>query len=196
MAVSSFGCYWHCGGKTAPRVAQTVFMTGAQPKSSALKSFWQNRVVGLVVGQLKQGITARKISLTVALGVTLGVFPIMGSTTALCFLAGLAFKLNQPILQFINWLIYALQIPLIVVFVRIGEWLVNAQRVNFSVPEMLRKFKASPAAFMHEFGMTGLHAIEGWLLVAPFVIALLYFTLLPPLRKLAGLHSPEPSHDG
>ena len=171
-------------------------MTDAQPNTSALKSFWRNRVVGLIVGQLKQGITARKIALTIALGVTLGVFPIMGSTTALCFIAGLVLKLNQPILQFVNYLIYALQIALIVVFVRIGEWLVNAQRVNFSIPEMVRTFKDSPAKFMREFGMTGVHAIAGWLVVAPFALALLYFTLLPPLRKLANLHPPNQNHDG
>jgi uncharacterized protein (DUF2062 family) len=149
------------------------------------KSFWRRRVVDVVAGQLKQGITPQKISLTIALGVTLGLFPILGSTTLLCFLAALCFKLNQPIIQAVNYLIYPLQIMLILVFVRIGEWLMHAPRVSFSIPELLRKFHESPVKFMHEFGLTGLHAIIAWLLIAPLLIALLYWPLLLPLKKLA-----------
>jgi uncharacterized protein (DUF2062 family) len=156
------------------------------PESNApAKSFWRRRVVDVVAGQLKQGITPQKVSLTIALGVTLGLFPILGSTTLLCFLAGLCFRLNQPIIQLVNYLIYPLQIMLILVFVRIGEWLTRAPRVSFSIPEMLRKFHESPVKFMHEFGLTGLHAIIAWLLIAPLLIALLYWSLLLPLKKMA-----------
>ena len=33
--------------------------------------------------------------------------------------------------------------------------------------------------------MTGLHGIVAWLVIAPFVAALIYFLLLPPLKKLS-----------
>ena len=92
-------------------------------------------------------------------------------------------------MQFVNWLISALQLSMILVFVRIGEWLTNAQRVTFSIPELMKKFQASPRQFMHDFGMTGVHGIEGWALVAPALIAALYFGLLPPLKKLANQYS-------
>ena len=127
---------------------------------------------------------------------TIGIFPILGATTVLCLVAGIWFKLNQPIMQFINWLISALQLSLILVFVRIGEWLTRAQRVTFSVPELIKKFHASPRQFMHDFGMTGVHGIEGWALLAPGLVALLYFSVLPPLKKLATLHPSPPSHAG
>jgi uncharacterized protein (DUF2062 family) len=159
------------------------------------KSFWQRRVVEVIAGQLKQGITDKKIALTIALGLTLGIFPILGATTLLCFLAALTLKLNQPILQVVNYLVSALQLVLIIAFVRIGEWVVRAPRVNFSVPELMRKFHASPRKFMQEFGMTGLHGIEGWLLVAPILIPLLYFLALPPLKKFAALHSVSAPYD-
>ena len=164
------------------------------PKTSALKSFWQRRVVALIIAQLKQGITPSKIALTIALGLTLGIFPILGATTILCLIAGISFKLNQPIMQAINWLISALQLSLILIFVRIGEWLVNAPRVTFSVPELIKKFNASPRKFMAEFGLTGLHGIVGWLLVAPFLIPAIYFIILPPLKKLASLQGATPTH--
>jgi uncharacterized protein (DUF2062 family) len=157
-------------------------------KISRLKKFWRERVVGLILTQLKQGITPEKISLTIALGVTLGLFPILGATTLLCFIAGICFKLNQPVIQIVNYLIAALQLALILVFVRIGEFIVRAQPVNFSISEMLQKFRQSPVKFFQEFGMVGIHGIIGWLLIAPFLAAALYFIFLPLLKKLARSH--------
>jgi uncharacterized protein (DUF2062 family) len=166
------------------------------PSTSRVKLFWERRVVGLIVGQLRQGITAKKIALTIALAATLGVFPIFGTTTGLCLAAGFWLKLNQPIMQFVNWLISALQLAMILVFVRIGEWLTNSERVAFSVPEMFKKFHESPKQFFHDFGMTGVHGVVGWALVAPLVAAALYFAVLPPLTKLAGLQRSTANHDG
>jgi hypothetical protein len=58
-------------------------------KPSRLKKFWRERVVALVASQLVQGITPQKMALTIALGLSLGIFPILGATTTLCALAGL-----------------------------------------------------------------------------------------------------------
>ncbi len=152
---------------------------------SRLNKFWQERVVGLIVAQLTQGFTPQKISLTITLGITLGLFPILGTTTALCALAALCLKLNQPVIQLVNYLFSAVQLAMVLVFVRIGEWIVGAPPVSFSIPELFRKFHESPAKFMQEFGMTGLHGIIAWLVIAPFLAALIYFLLLTPLKKLA-----------
>jgi len=79
---------------------------------------------------------------------------------------------------------------LILVFVRIGEFMVRATPVSFSIPELFRKFHESPREFFRQFGMTGVHGIIGWLLVAPFVAAGLYFLFLPLMKKLARGHQP------
>ena len=157
--------------------------TNDQP--SRLKKFWQERVVAVIVAQFTQGFTPQKIALTIALGLNLAVFPILGSTTLLCALVAFCLKLNQPVIQLVNWLAYPLQFMLLLGFVRIGEWVMRAPPVSFSIPELLRKFEESPTKFMHDFGLTGVHGIVAWLLIAPFVAALIYFLLLPPLEKLA-----------
>jgi uncharacterized protein (DUF2062 family) len=154
---------------------------------SRLKQFWRERVVALVTAQLVQGIAPEKIALTVALGLTLGIFPILGVTTTLCAIAGVCLKLNQPVIQLVNWIASPLQLMLILVFVRIGEWLTRSARVSFSIPELIHKFHESPLKFFKEFGMTGLHGIIAWLVIAPVLTALLYFLLLTPLKKLAVL---------
>ena len=148
------------------------------------RSFWRRRVLDVIVAQLKQGISPQKVSLTIALGITLGLFPIVGATTLLCLVFGLWFKLNQPIIQMVNYLMSALQLVMILFFVRIGEFVVRATPVSFSIPELFRKFHESPMEFMRQFGMTGVHGIIGWLLIAPELTAVLYFSFLPLLKKL------------
>ena len=158
---------------------------------SRLKKFWQERVVALIVAQFTQGFTPQKIALTIALGLNLAVFPILGSTTLLCALVAFCLKLNQPVIQLVNWLAYPLHLMLLLGFVRIGEWLMRAPPVPFSIPELLRKFNESPGKFMQEFGMTGVHGIVAWLLIAPLAAALIYFLLLTPLKKLSQLSLPK-----
>ena len=155
--------------------------------SSRLKKFWRERVVGLVVAQLTQGFTPQQIALTLALGVSLALFPILGATTFLCAVVAFWLKLNQPVIQLVNWLAYPLQFALLLPFIRCGEWLLHAPPVTISIPQMLQQFHAAPGNFLREFGLTGLHGIFAWLLSAPIVAAMIYFTALSPLKKLAQL---------
>jgi len=171
-------------------------MTLAAPPSR-LKTFWRERVISVITAQFVQGITPSKISLTIALGLNLGIFPILGTTTILCAVAGLWLKLNQPVIQLVNWIASPLQLMLILVFVRLGEWLLRAPHLQLSIPLLIRKFHDSPMNFLREFGLTGLHGIIAWLLLAPFLTAIIYAALLPPLKKLAALKAaPTPASHG
>lgn len=148
--------------------------------------FWQRRVVGPILVQLKQGITPEKIALTVALGIVLGIFPILGSTTLLCALAGLWLRLNQPVIQLVNYFVYPLQIALLLPFYRAGETLFQQPHVPiFSVTDLMQRFQASPSQFLIDYGMVGVYGIVAWCLVAPLLIAAIYFATRPLLRGLA-----------
>lgn len=139
----------------------------------------------LALAQLRQGITPQKIALTVALGLVIGVFPVLGTTTLLCLLIGVLLRLNQPVIQLASWLAWPVQMPAIYFFVRAGEWLTRTPSLPFSVSAMLVAFKASPLRFLQQFGMMGLRAALAWTLIAPPLAALLYLLTLPPLRRMA-----------
>lgn len=153
-------------------------VTGA---SDALR----RRVVAPVMATLRQGLSPEKVALSVALGVTLGIFPLVGATTLLCLAVGAALRLNQPALQLVNHLAYPLQLPLMLVFIRLGERLLGAPPARFSVAHLTAEFGRDPAGFLIKFGLTGLHGILGWALVAPLVGGALYFGALPLLRRAA-----------
>src|ERR1700689_5282532 len=158
---------------------------GAQ--RSAIGHAWHHRVRGVILTQLRQGITAEKISLTLAIGLVLGLFPIFGTTSALCVLAGLWLKLNQAMIQLVNWFAAPLQLPGIYLFVRIGEWLTHSAPVQFSIPGLVQQFRASPLQFLRLFGMTGLRAGLAVVMIAPLIAGVVYVALLAPPRRMARL---------
>jgi uncharacterized protein (DUF2062 family) len=148
-------------------------------------SFWRRRVVAPIVAQLTQGVTPEKIAFTLALGIALGVFPILGSTTALCAIAGVLVKLNQPIIQSVNYLVYPLQLILLIPFYRAGEQLLGRAPIPLSIPMLLDRFQANTGQFLKDFGMVGVGGILVWFIVAPAAIAAIYFTTRGPLRALS-----------
>lgn len=143
-------------------------------------------VIRPIVNQLKQGTSPEKLSWSVSLGVTLGIFPIMGSTSLVCFIIGHLFRLNQPILHLFKTFTYPLQLALILVYIRLGQMLNGVPLIKFSIPQMLGQFKDNPAQFARDFGMAALYGIEAWVISAILLIPILYFISLPILKKLLG----------
>jgi len=154
-------------------------------------SFLQRRILAPVLGQLRQGITPEKIALTAALGAVLAVFPILGSTTLLCGLAAWWLRLNQPIIQLVNYLCYPLQFLLLLPFYRAGEWF-GAPHVALSIPDLLARFEAGPMQFVADFSLVALGGIAAWAVAAPLAIAGLYYGLRPALRVMARRPSTVP----
>ncbi|WP_439640139.1 DUF2062 domain-containing protein [Nevskia sp.] len=147
-------------------------------------SWWRRRIVTPILNQLRQGTTPERIALTAALGAVIAVFPILGSTTLLCGLAAWALRLNQPIIQLVNYLCYPLQFALLIPFWRAGEWF-GAPHVSLSIPELMARFEAAPLPFIREFASVALGGIAAWLLFAPLAATAIHFGLLPVLRRAA-----------
>lgn len=137
-----------------------------------------------MVAQLTYGISPQRLAWTVALGVVLGVFPIMGTTTLVCLMAGWLLKLNQPVLHVFKTLVYPLHLALILVFIHLGDRLFGAPPLAFSIPQMLDKFTNDPAQFARDFSMSAFHGVVAWTLIAPFAAVLIKVSVQPILQKL------------
>lgn len=147
--------------------------------------FWQRRLIQPIRTQLTQGVTPEALSWAIAGGFLTGIFPILGTTTVVCLLAGIVFRLNQPVLQTIKLLVYPLQLLLIPFFIRAGEKIVGADPTPFSIPKMLELFAQSPAQFFSEFGITCVHAIVAWCVIAPVIACAIVVVTRPILRAAA-----------
>ena len=158
---------------------------GSDPKPR----FWKRRVIAPIRTQLTQGVSPEALSWAIAWGFLTGLFPIMGTTTFVGIITAFFLRLNQPALHAIRMVMYPLQLALILFFVRIGEWILQAEPVAFSIPKMFELFAQSPAQFFSEFGMTCLHAILAWTLLAPPAAVIISLATRPFLRQAARLWS-------
>ena len=138
-----------------------------------------------IFDQFRQGTSPERIALTIALGVLLSIFPILGATTVLCTLAALFLRLNQPIIQVINYVSYPLQLVLLIPFYRAGETLFRQPHVPLSIPLFFTRIRADFWQFLRDFWLIALQGIAVWCLLAPLVAAGIYYGIRPPLRALA-----------
>lgn len=164
----------------------------ANPPAPRL-SFWQRRVIAPLRVQLTQGITPEKLTLTVAIGVPCGLFPIFGLTTMLCFLVAYIFRLNQAVIHVINQVLWPVHLTMIIVYVRLGAWLFHAPVLPFDLEEIRHLFFHAQREFWSRFGLMGLQAAVAWLLTVPVFFILLYLPLRPLMRRLAPERPAKPT---
>ena len=148
-------------------------------------SFFRRRIVAPITAQLTQGITPDRIAFTLGLGVALSLFPFLGFTTILCFAVAAALRLNQPIVQVLNQLMWPLWIPMVAVYIKVGAAIYGAAAMPFDPAEVSRLFLTSQGEFWAKFGMVGVHAFTAWILSVPLITGAIYYASRPALRRLA-----------
>jgi uncharacterized protein (DUF2062 family) len=157
------------------------------------RTFWQRRVADPVVVQLTQGITPEKIALTIAVGSALALYPMLGVTTLFCFIAGVVLRLNQPIIQVINYLCFPVHLTTIYYCWHWGDRLFATPHPRLRGREtaelMWHLLWNDPAQLVHRFGMTLYHATVVWALIAPLWIVAIYFTSRTTLREIARIRA-------
>ena len=152
---------------------------------SKREGHFRRRIARPIVELLRQGVTPEKMALSLALGAVLGIFPVLGTTTALCALAALILRLNLPAIQIVNYFVYPLQIALLIPFFRAGEQLFGAPHLPLSLAQILTVVHASFWGATRFLWTTIWHAAVAWCLIAPVFVALAYVILVALLRRIA-----------
>lgn len=159
------------------------------------RNFFQRKIIDPIVALLRQGITPEKIALGMAVGVVIGIFPVIGSTTLLCTIAALLLRLNLPAIQLVNYLVYPLQIALLIPFFQFGAYLFGVEPLPLSASQLVAMFKADLWDTIRQLWDTTLRAIVAWSLICLPAVAGLYFSLRPLLRAVKSKKVNRPSDD-
>ncbi len=133
---------------------------------------------------LKQGVTPEKIALTIALGISLGVIPIIGSTTMLCTLAAVTLRLNLPAILLINGVVYPLQLMLVVPFLRAGAWFFRVDGPKISIGEIFHLIRTDVWHAITTLWVATMHALVIWLIAGCVASGIVYLILAALLRRL------------
>ena len=129
-----------------------------------LKKFSWKYITGLLSQALKQGITPRKLAVTCAFGTVIGIFPLFGTTTLICFGIAIALRLNIAIIQLVNYLIAPAQILLILPFIKLGSYVFGLNAFPYSAEQLVDVFKNNFWLLIKEAGLSLLAGVGMWLL--------------------------------
>jgi uncharacterized protein (DUF2062 family) len=150
-----------------------------------MKEFLKRKLVDPFIALLKQGVSPDSLALCVAVGVAIGLIPVLGVSTLLATAVALLFKLNLPAIQIAQMSMSAFQLLLIVPFVRLGEWLTRAAAQPVSISAGLALMKQGIWHTVLVLKDAIIHASIAWVVVAPVGIFILYRLLKPVFERAA-----------
>ncbi len=148
-----------------------------------MRAFLRRRLLEPISRQLTQGASPSRLALALALGLVLGTIPVLGATTALCALAGVALGLNQPAIQVANYAAYPVQLALFVPLFKAGAWLFGAPPVAFTLADARAALARDAWGTAVVWAGANLRAVVAWALLAPPVALALYATFRPLLSR-------------
>lgn len=143
-----------------------------------------------------QGVSPRRLALTLALGFAVGCLPVVGIPTVLCAGLALTLGLNLPAIQAANYAAMPFQLALLVPFARLGERLFSAAPQLAAAPA---PSAVAPGGWLHvsassfaaqSAGFVG-HALAAWLLIAVPAVLILFAPLTLVLRRIPALAAAE-----
>lgn len=140
------------------------------------------KVLDTVIALLRQGTTPEKIAQATALAAVLAVFPVLGSTTLLCAGTAAWFRLNLPLMQLVNFLMYPVQLALLIPLMSVGSSFFNLAPLP-PLTQLLKLVATHPWEAIRVFWPATLSGIGAWLLLSPLAAIAIYSLVLFPLRR-------------
>lgn len=145
-----------------------------------------NKFVKEIKNAFIQGFTPEKIALSIAIGFIFGTVPFCISTF-FCTISGIILRLNQPVIQLINFMVFPLQIILFIPYLKLGEFIFNEKTIPLNYYEIKEIFSLSTKLFILKLGKAIIYALSGWIILSPIFFVLLYFFSLYFLQKIWNL---------
>ncbi|GLT77158.1 hypothetical protein SLA2020_487700 [Shorea laevis] len=157
----------------------------------AFAPWFRKKIIDPLLYILRRGAEPKQLAFSAALGVTLGIFPICGVTVLLCgmAIAVLGSLCHSPTVMLANFVATPIELSLVVPFLRFGEKISGGPRFPLT-SDALKKVVTGQASW--EVVLSIAHALLGWLVAAPCILAVLYILFLPIFKFLVPKFSSVP----
>ena len=149
---------------------------------------WIKRRVFLPIRKaLKNGISQKRLAVSLALGITVGLMPFYGITTLLIGALAYILRLDFVIMQVVHYIVHPIQIALIIPFFKAGNFFIGTEEITFSVSEYISLFKSDFWLAINELWKMNLSAIIIWGLLAIPMFYGLYYLFIYSIKRYAHL---------
>jgi len=159
-----------------------------QSLSTSVREIFRERMLSPILNLLRAGATPRRLAWSLAIGLVVGVNPLLGSTTLLCLVVAIVFRLNLIASQIANHVVYPLEIALFFVFIRMGDHLFHTGHMPLHRGALLRSVRDHPWDTTRLLWAWEWHALIVWFLCGAVLAPLLAAILTPVLRRLPLTH--------
>jgi uncharacterized protein (DUF2062 family) len=159
-------------------------------------SLLQRVVVEPLMRLLRVGATPEQLAWSLALGVVVGINPLIGSTTLVALALAGVLRLNVVASQVGNHLVYPLELVLFPVFLKLGSRVFGSQKVPMGGKKLLEAVRHHPWDTTRMLWMWEWHALVVWAVLAAVMMPLIAYSLRPVLRRMlakAEVEVPSPS---
>ncbi|OKL41578.1 DUF2062 domain-containing protein [Pontibacter flavimaris] len=157
---------------------------------SVISDFLRRKLVQPVSNLLRQGMTARSLSATVAAGSVIGVVPALGVATVLATAVAARFRLNIAATVLVSYLVQPLQLLLALPFIRLGISFFGLGELRLTLEEMQTMFQDDWLDAIGKLWMANLAGVAAWAILSIPVGVGLYFILQPVLQRVLPKPSP------
>lgn len=144
---------------------------------------------------MRQGLSADSLATGLAAGAVCGVFPILGLSTLLCIAVGTVFRLNHVALQTANYLVYPLQLILLLPLFRAGAALFGIEVPVHNVEEIIAMTRDDIWHALGLFWDVSWRAMIVWVMLAFPTVWVVSRSLRPLLHYLERRISRSKSED-
>mgnify|MGYP003408723408 FL=1 len=114
----------------------------------------------------QQGLTRKQVCLSCIVSILLSVIPILGVTTFLITVVSLKSKLNLPIMIALSYLIWPIQILLILPFISAGEYIFSITPSHHTVDEIINSFQNGFFSTLGKLSFELFYGFSAWVLIA------------------------------
>ena len=131
----------------------------------------------------KQGLTPKELNQSIIVSGLISIIPILGVSTFMITTVSLKRKLNLPVMIALSYLMWPVQILLIIPFIRVGEFIFSVPRNHHTVEEIISSFQNSFFQTLSHLSFELLCGLGGWFLTAVPVAVGIYWISLIFLKK-------------
>lgn len=135
-----------------------------------------------IIALFKQGLTPHEIIKSIIVSGVVSIVPILGLSTLLLTGLSLRKKLNLPIMIAQSYMMWPVQILMVIPFINIGESIFSIPKTNHKATEIIASFQNSFFTTISRLSFELLCGFVGWFFTAVPIALGTYFVSIAVLK--------------
>lgn len=125
-----------------------------------------HKYVKRVITYFRKDISPASLARNLTIGILISISPFIGLTTATLALAAGLFRLNFPFILALSYVVYPLQLLLVVPFIRLGEIILNKDHMGMTLSSIKALFDEGFVFALKELWQANICGFTSWFILS------------------------------